>query len=641
MRKIFCTFLVLLLTISLALPTVGVVFAATPEVLFSDDFSGDTLDVVAATSSENSKWRWTSANNSAEGLWAIENGALKMSGTVNGSRKTGIMYAQGGDTWTDYIVEYEFTNEEYMSFSSLYFRCNPAATTGYFLHFVGSSGAVSGLKLFKLAPAQSEVASASTYALSSDVKHTIRIELKGNKIDIYVDDSAQPVITYTDTATPILTGGVAIRNSGDGQYIDNFVVTDNTAEVIEDFVSTPLTGLPVYSTDFDSDDFAADWTKLSGTDWSVVETGTLNSTSQLKVSQSNTNQTMYKLNETLPADYAVAFDLGTEWHTGGYWGFYFKADTVSSSSTGTKVNNGYELYYSATQQKMHLNRVSGTTHTPATDDISINLNNTRCNVKILAYGNNIEVKIDDVTKITYTDANPHTGGTILMRNYVGADFDTHNAYIDNLQIVESELDVVSASIEDGAANVSVDPTITVVFNREPKAEEKATLEVTNADDDVPVLNCVPAFSGNTMTLTFPGSLLYYTEYNVALGDIDIVSFTTEPKPVVITGVSVTKADGSAIGNLKDETSIKVNVTIENYAAERTALVYVAAYANGGYMRGLGVADATLSRPDVTVPVTIADLGFKPTDTNCRLVAFVWNADGSLSPLAPTMSYPAN
>ena len=52
MKKIFCTFLVLLLTISLALPTAGVVFAATPTVLFSDDFESG-LDTT-------NKWNWVS-----------------------------------------------------------------------------------------------------------------------------------------------------------------------------------------------------------------------------------------------------------------------------------------------------------------------------------------------------------------------------------------------------------------------------------------------------------------------------------------------------------------------------------------------------------------------------------------------------
>lgn len=163
--------------------------------------------------------------NYADGSWLIQDNRAFIDGF--GKR------TYGSDAWCDYTVETEIMFTRNMN-AGLIFRVNnpalggagddPAQGTdflqGYFAGFNYGS-----IVLGKHNYGWESLATASGSFIRYEWYH-MRAVLEGNRIRIYIDDMANPMIDYIDTI-PFINGMAGLRSFNTGVRFDNFRITSD------------------------------------------------------------------------------------------------------------------------------------------------------------------------------------------------------------------------------------------------------------------------------------------------------------------------------------------------------------------------------------------------------------------------------
>ena len=145
-----------------------------------------------------------------DGTWAVLNGQ----GVVSGYGKRTF----GSTGWTDYTVQTDVTYTNNMN-GGLIFRVNNPALGGagkdpqlgtdfYQGYYVtlGAGSVVLGKQNYNWTQLRS-----ATGSYSLNTKYTIKVEVSGANIKVYVDDMNTPKIDYTDP-DPFISGKVGLRD---------------------------------------------------------------------------------------------------------------------------------------------------------------------------------------------------------------------------------------------------------------------------------------------------------------------------------------------------------------------------------------------------------------------------------------------
>ena len=177
--------------------------------------------VITITDTFNSTF--SSNWNYNDGTWAVISGQ----GVISGYGKRTL----GSTGWTDYTVQTDVTYTNNMN-GGLIFRVNNPALGGagkdpqlgtdfYQGYYVtlGASSVVLGKQNYNWTQLRS---AAGTYSLNT--KYTIRVEVSGANIKVYVDDMNTPKIDFTDP-DPFISGKVGLRAHNAYVLFDNFSVT--------------------------------------------------------------------------------------------------------------------------------------------------------------------------------------------------------------------------------------------------------------------------------------------------------------------------------------------------------------------------------------------------------------------------------
>ena len=175
--------------------------------------------------------------NYSDGSWKVQSGEADIDGY--GKRTT------GNTGWTDYTVQVDVTY--YNNFNGgLIFRVNNPALggagndpglgtdylQGYFVS-LSSNGVILGKHNYNW----TQLAGKTGEAYVTNKKYTLRVEMKGSNIKVYVDNMETPEIDYTDTH-PFICGKVGLRVCNAHVRFDNFsVTTTNTGN--PDKIETP------------------------------------------------------------------------------------------------------------------------------------------------------------------------------------------------------------------------------------------------------------------------------------------------------------------------------------------------------------------------------------------------------------------
>lgn len=172
----------------------------------------DTFDTAFS-----SNWNYT------DGTWSIVSGEAD----INGYGKRTL----GPAGWTDYSVQVDVTYYDNFN-AGLLFRVNnpalggagndPAAGTdflqGYFVSLSANS-VILGKQNYNWTQLATK---SGTYVTNR--KYTLKVEVKGADIKVYVDNMETPVIEYTDTR-PFICGKAGLRVCNAHARFDNFSVT--------------------------------------------------------------------------------------------------------------------------------------------------------------------------------------------------------------------------------------------------------------------------------------------------------------------------------------------------------------------------------------------------------------------------------
>jgi hypothetical protein len=177
--------------------------------------------VVTITDTFNSTF--SSNWNYSDGTWAVLNGQ----GVVSGYGKRTF----GSTGWTDYTVQTDVTYTNNMN-GGLIFRVNNPALGGagkdpqlgtdfYQGYYVtlGAGSVVLGKQNYNWTQLRS-----ATGSYSLNTKYTIKVEVSGANIKVYVDDMNTPKIDYADP-DPFISGKVGLRAHNAYVLFDNFSVT--------------------------------------------------------------------------------------------------------------------------------------------------------------------------------------------------------------------------------------------------------------------------------------------------------------------------------------------------------------------------------------------------------------------------------
>jgi len=166
--------------------------------------------------------------NYSDGSWNVVSGEAD----INGYGKTTI----GNTGWTDYTVQADVTYYDNFN-GGLIFRVNnpalggagndPALGTDYLqAYFVSLSS--NGVILGKHNYNWTQLAGKTGETYVTNKKYTLRVEVKGSNIKVYVDDMETPKIDYTDTRQ-FICGKVGLRVCSAHVRFDNFSVTTTDA----------------------------------------------------------------------------------------------------------------------------------------------------------------------------------------------------------------------------------------------------------------------------------------------------------------------------------------------------------------------------------------------------------------------------
>ena len=495
------------------------------------------------------------------------------------------------------------------------FKADGNHNNGYLLQF--GNGTLTLLKAVNGSWA-AERGSVSGIATSNALHH-VKIEVGATAITVKLNGETK--ITYNDAA-PYTTGKLAVRNAIHDTYYDNFVVTGTDKY-------QKLVGTELFKDDFSSD--LSKWeTVVAVTNPLSIEDG------WMKMQHATGDATMLvKAGDANWADYALEFDMKMS-SSAGYTGVYVKAEY---SEAAARVENGYLVQFSGATVTL-FEVAGGELVRPAAATGNTGMAaNTKYNVKVYAYGDSIVVKVDDVIVVSYTDAEPYTGGMIGFRN------GSQNGFIDNVRVVVEDVVITSASVANGDDDVAADETFTFTFNRPLSAAEKASIKVVkNAGSEEQTIT--KDWSNTTLTITVPAGLLYSTPYTIS-GDFNVggapfaIAFTTMARPLSISSVTVKNAEGTGILSLNGEVTIDVTITLANLGAATPAKVYVATYANQNVMRAVDIQTVTIAAGNPTVTFEDLATNFVAGDTNQQLKVFVWSDDVNVMPLTQNAVFPAN
>jgi hypothetical protein len=166
--------------------------------------------------------------NYVDGSWSILSGEAN----INGFGKRTL----GNTGWTDYTVQVDVTYFNAFN-AGLIFRVNNPALggagndpglgtdylQGYFVS-LSSNGVILGKHNYNW----TQLASKTGENYITNRKYTIKVEVKGANIKVYVDNMETPKIDYTDTR-PFISGKVGLRVCNAHVRFDNFSVTTTNA----------------------------------------------------------------------------------------------------------------------------------------------------------------------------------------------------------------------------------------------------------------------------------------------------------------------------------------------------------------------------------------------------------------------------
>ena len=202
--------------------------------LFYDDFE----------SGVNSKWKFPTSDLMS---YQVTNGRLRFEYNSSTS-SSGSIHAtvQGGEEWTDYVVSADvfFDSRANVNgrdrFAGITARYN--GKSWYEFRLVCSAGAISGA-LYRFDESGTNILQtyrssallkclAENKALSTGVIYNIRMELSGNTIKTYLDDTLIAVCT-DDTGKALKAGTAGIRNISTTAYYDNFIVRQRNNTISE------------------------------------------------------------------------------------------------------------------------------------------------------------------------------------------------------------------------------------------------------------------------------------------------------------------------------------------------------------------------------------------------------------------------
>ncbi len=210
LRKILAVGLCLALVLCVGVLSPGF---AQNTLLFSDDFSANTALTQRGWDSDTG---------------AVESEALKLVSA------DGYKFITTGTGWSDYTVSATVTMVNGTATVNLAAAGLTARTqskeNGYefamtYRHKTGATG----LRLY-IRNGAGEVDS-KTVDFDPFAPHTLKMEVKGNTIACYFDNSTEPVLQYTDTAaTARLTGAAGLRNSGITALYDDISVQASASE---------------------------------------------------------------------------------------------------------------------------------------------------------------------------------------------------------------------------------------------------------------------------------------------------------------------------------------------------------------------------------------------------------------------------
>ncbi len=571
------------------------------EVIFSETFDNDSSASNFTTISGNASW--SCSNN-----WLAPSGNAVKSFNISDERKVK-------------TVEFDiFIPELTGGYTGVYFNTEFSTqgvhTNGYLLQFTQNT-----LTFLKANSGSWASVRESATINTSDVFYNVKIEIGASEIVVKLNDAT--VITYADSAQHTI-GGIAIRHYNENVYYDNFVVTGVSGV-------KKLVGQELFKDDFSSD--LSKWTVLTTTAALGKEDG------WMKLGfNGSTGTHIIKAGDAAWTDYALEFDLKMA-NISAYAGVF-----VKSPMNDIHPEGGYLVQFMSGGTTLYKVASNGGLSSVATGTSGISVANKAYNVKVLAYGNTITVKVDDQEVLTYSDTATVAGGQIGFR------YGSAEAYVDNVRVVVETLQIAEASVEDGDIDIEVDAPITFTFNRPLTAAELASIKVKNTETQIDeTIVCTPNQTG--VTITFPHNLVkgasyeIYSDFQVLVDEEAVpfkIGFTAKPIPISFSDVTVKNASGSVIPSLNGEAQIDVVVNVRNLNAGTLADVYVATYANNNLMRSVEKQTVTLTG-NGTTPITFDDLAtnFETGDTNCQLKVFVWSNDGGLIPLTPNAIFPTN
>jgi len=188
----------------------------------------EEADNSVVTLSDSFDSAFSSGWNYSDGNWNILSGEAD----INGYGKMTI----GNTGWTDYTVQVDVTYYDNFN-GGLIFRVNnpalggggndPALGTDYLqAYFVSLSS--NGVILGKHNYNWTQLTSKTGESYTTNKKYTLRVEVKGSNIKVYVDNMETPKIDYTDTRQ-FICGKTGLRVCSAHVRFDNFSITTTEA----------------------------------------------------------------------------------------------------------------------------------------------------------------------------------------------------------------------------------------------------------------------------------------------------------------------------------------------------------------------------------------------------------------------------
>ncbi len=169
---------------------------------FCDDFESETLGEIAS--------KWTSIS----GVWRVETDGSQVYSVDRATSPNVEAIAVAGDTsWTDYILQYRFKIREngIEREGSVFVRADSNAQNGYLVHPQVGTPDTGHIALWKRVGGVDTLVATAYGGIVSDTWYLITVVVQGSSIRVYVDGSSLPLIDYTDSSSPFLSGQIGLR----------------------------------------------------------------------------------------------------------------------------------------------------------------------------------------------------------------------------------------------------------------------------------------------------------------------------------------------------------------------------------------------------------------------------------------------